>query len=302
VKALYDAGYEVHFLVKAAFSCLLEPNPHIKKVWSFSKDLSTVLPALKQENFHTLIDLHNNLRSRQVKAALKAPAHTLVKHRLKLWLLTQANMKMQPQVHIVNRFLKVVEPLGISVPQPVTEFYFSDASPSPLVESLPQKFLCIAVGAAWATKEIPIAKLNGIIKRVAYDNVVLIGGPADVERGELVQGGSGLINLTGELSIEDSARVIERCDVLVTGDTGMMHIAAALSVPVVAIFGSTHPVLGYTPHIPIGRTRRYQIIEQENLGCRPCTKQGKATCPKGHFKCMNDISVDKITKAIESIT
>lgn len=291
----------MHFLVKAAFRDLLEPNPQIKKVWSFSKDLSEVLPALKQEKFHTLIDLHNNLRSRKVKAALNAPSHTLAKDRLKLWLLTQAKLKMEPQAHIVNRFLKVVEPLGIAVPEPATEFYFSDASPSPLVESLPEKFLCIAVGAAWATKEIPIAKLNETLEQLTYNNIVLIGGPADVERSELLEGGATLINLTGQLSIEDSARVIERSAVLLTGDTGMMHIAAALRVPVVAIFGSTHPVLGYTPHTPIGGVRNSQIIQQENLSCRPCTKQGKASCPKGHFKCMNDISVDIITKAIESI-
>jgi len=300
VKALHDAGYEIHFLVKSAFKSLVEPNPHITKVWNIEKGLAEVIPVLKKEGYHKIVDLHNNLRSRQVKAALRISAHTLKKPRIKLLLLTQTNFRTEPQAHIVDRFLSVLEPMGISVPQPKTAFYFSKIGNKPLLDRLPKKFLCIAVGAAWATKEIPISLLNLIVEKTSYEQVVLIGGPADVERSQAIEPRVGLMNLTGTLDIEDSARVIENSQVLLTGDTGMMHIAAALSIPIVAIFGSTHPMLGYTPHRPILEPANAVIIQNNDLDCRPCTKQGKTSCPKGHFRCMTEINPQEVINALES--
>ena len=85
---------------------------------------------------------------------------------------------------------------------------------------------------------------------------------------------------------------------LISGDTGMMHIGAALNVPMVNIFGSTHPILGYTPFYGTN-TNKSTIIENTELSCRPCTKQGRDYCPKGHFKCMNAISVDQMLDVIQ---
>lgn len=297
-QALADHNYEVHYLVKAIFSEIVFSDKYVTKVWSLQDELTPLLVKLKSERFDVVIDLHNNLRSKRVKAALSKPSYTFKKDRLGLWLLTKLSINRIKGQHVVERFLAVLSPLGIKVAQPSTRYTIP--SDTVLPTALPQNFLCIAVGAAWYTKQLPLEKLISIIERVAIENIVLIGGPADVARArQLVDRvGRPVIDLVGKLSIHQSALVIKGAELLLTGDTGMMHIAAALDVPIVAIFGSTHPVLGYTPHYDREAKHSYELIENKTLSCRPCTKQGKKSCPKGHFKCMMDIDEGEVVEAI----
>jgi ADP-heptose:LPS heptosyltransferase len=74
-----------------------------------------------------------------------------------------------------------------------------------------------------------------------------------------------------------------------------MHIASALNKKVLSVWGNTVPEFGMYPYMP---DEESVIFEVKGLSCRPCTKLGYNTCPKGHFKCMNNIDLDKITKAI----
>ena len=96
------------------------------------------------------------------------------------------------------------------------------------------------------------------------------------------------IDLCGKTSLRELATVISQCSLFITNDSGPMHIAAALQVPLVAIFGSTTKELGFTPY---GTNNR---IVEVNLPCRPCSSHGKKRCPKEHFKCMRDISSEAV--------
>ncbi len=301
VEALATHGYEVHYLVKEAFSELMEYNPHVHKVWKLKDSLTEVLSKLKNENMDVVIDLHNNLRSRQVKSALKAKNYTLQKDRLRLFLLTKLNINRVKERHIVYRFLDVVKPLGIAVEAPAPQTYIPDTISAHLPYTLPAHFLVIVVGAAWTTKEIPTEKLLELITRTAYKEVVLIGGPADKEKATLIEQRAQrpMLNMVGALTITESAYVISKAAAIVSGDTGMMHIAASLGVPSVAVYGSTHPVLGYTPFYG-KHEAQYHLVQNEELSCRPCTKQGQNQCPKGHFKCMLDLDVDELVSKVDS--
>ncbi len=283
VKVLAEHGYEVHFLVKAAFASILTPNPHLTKVWTLTDSLSEVISQLKAVHFDYVVDLHNNFRSKKVAAGLSTETFTLKKDRIGLWLLTNLSINKINDRHIVYRFLDVIQPLGIKSVEPKTEYYFPADTSTNL--DLPERYLAIAIGAAWKTKEIPLENLAYIIETSEWRDIVLIGGPDDLVRTDellrIIQ--KPVSNLVGKLSIASSALVVQKAAILLTGDTGMMHIAAALSTDIVAVFGSTHPILGYTPFM---KKSKYTIIQNEVLGCRPCTKQGKSNCPKGHFKCM----------------
>ena len=301
VEALAAAGYEVHYLVKEVFAELLDYNPHVHKVWRLKDSLSEVLAHLKKEQFDVVIDLHNNLRSRQVKSALKAKSYTLKKDRLNLFLLTKLNINRVKERHIVYRFLDVLKPLGIAVDEPAPQTYIPDAIAALWPDTLPAHYLVIVVGAAWANKEIPTEKIVEIMARTSYREIVLIGGPADKEKARLVvhQSQRLIHNKVGLLSITQSAHVISKAAAILSGDTGMMHIAASLGTPAVAVYGSTHPVLGYTPFYG-NHKAQYHIVQNDNLNCRPCTKQGQNQCPKGHFKCMLDLDIEALVSKIDS--
>jgi ADP-heptose:LPS heptosyltransferase len=149
------------------------------------------------------------------------------------------------------------------------------------------------VGAAFYNKTIPPQLLVSIIDS-SDKNIVLIGGPEDSENATIISAEtkSPVLNLTGQLSLMESASIIADAEVVISGDTGMMHIADALKVKIIAVFGSTHPILGFTP---FNRDNiASSIIQNDDLSCRPCTKQGKDFCPKGHFKCMLDLKIGDI--------
>ena len=287
IRALAKNGYEVHYLVKHVFATLLKTNPFVTKIWTLKDDLNFVIHNLKTENFDFIIDLHNNLRSVRVKSALGVKSYTLHKPRLKYWLLTNFGVNIKPEPHIVRRFLNVAEPLTGKIESPNLEFYFDNKVTGRLISDLPPNYICIAIGAAFKTKMILTNKLVEIINSI-NDDVVLIGGKVDMDRAMTIteKVNRRVINLVGKISISDSAHVISNCHALLSGDTGMMHIGAALNVKMVNVFGSTHPILGYLPFYG-SDSDKSTIVQVEDLKCRPCTKQGRYECPKGHFKCMN---------------
>ncbi|NNE14259.1 MAG: glycosyltransferase family 9 protein [Saprospiraceae bacterium] len=299
IDALYDNDFEIHYLVKEVFSSILIPNPKVKKVWTLDDNLSAVVKDLKKQNFNFVIDLHNNFRSKKVASALKVKKYTFYKPRIKYWLMTKLGIKSKSEGHIVDRFLKVISPIIKTIEKPKVSFHFSNELNSSDLKKLPEAFVAVVVGTAFKTKTIPVEKLINVIDQID-SKFVLIGGPDDVELGKTIENQvtKPLTNLVGQLSINDSARVIEKSDLVLTGDTGMMHISAAMDKKIVAVFGSTHPVLGYSPYSNDDQNRS-AIIQNESLNCRPCTKQGRHSCPKGHFKCMRELSIDKIVQVVQ---
>ncbi|KAA3663279.1 MAG: hypothetical protein DWQ10_00530, partial [Calditrichaeota bacterium] len=104
-----------------------------------------------------------------------------------------------------------------------------------------------------------------------------------------------IVDLTGKLTLLESAAVLRQCDRLITNDTGLMHMAEAVKTPVTAIFGSTVRQLGFFPFL-----ERSHVVENLTVSCRPCSHVGRKNCPKGHFQCMNSIHpemvLDKVLK------
>ncbi|MBT8229711.1 MAG: glycosyltransferase family 9 protein [Bacteroidia bacterium] len=301
-KILDLAGYEVHYLSKSFYTQLLTPNPHISKTWSFEGEFSKLNKELKKEGFDYIVDLHNNYRSARIKSAIGVKSFTLSKPRLKLWLLTQFGVNLIKTRHIVYRFMDVISPLTPITKEIKPEFYFSNQiNEKSSGLSLPEKYIVICISAAYKTKTIPDDKIEGIINGLEH-NIVLLGGKEDIARSaQLIKRVNRKpINFVGNTDVELSAYIIKMAQAVVTGDTGMMHISVALNKPTVAVFGSTHAILGYTP-FGMNENKRFQVVENPELKCRPCTKQGKSKCPKGHFKCMIEIKTDTIIEKIQAL-
>ena len=100
------------------------------------------------------------------------------------------------------------------------------------------------------------------------------------------------------LTLNQSAYMLDKSAMVISNDTGLMHIAAALKKPIVSIWGSTTPQMGMTPYY--GKEIMPQLYsEVNNLSCRPCSKLGKDACPKKHFKCMIYQDLDKIAEFVK---
>ena len=120
---------------------------------------------------------------------------------------------------------------------------------------------------------------------------MVVGGPAEVELGRKVADGTGGLDLSGQTSILQLAAVLARCRLLVTNDTGPMHVADAVGTPVAAIFGPTD--WRSTP--PFGKN--HAIVRKE-IECAPCLKR---ICPLKHHDCMKQIAVEDVEKACRSL-
>ena len=113
IKAQLGDDWVVDFLVKDNYKSILEANPHLDKVYSFKENVQEVIAELKEVGYDYVIDLHKNIRSFQVRNQLKAPAYSFDKLNWQKWLLVNFKINRLPEVHIVDRYMKSVAPLGV---------------------------------------------------------------------------------------------------------------------------------------------------------------------------------------------
>ena len=300
-------GAEVHHLCKPQFAKVLELNPHIDRQWKLETDIKETIKALKAQKFDAVIDLQHNLRSKRIAAGLGVTTTTVNKLNLKKWLLVNLKWNQLPDVHIVDRYLDTCDQFSIKNDGKGLDYYLPDDKGTQLQSiqsrfNFSNRYMCIAIGAAHQTKQIPIEKMAEVCNHLPQMPIILLGGPNDKERGDAVVDSSNhpdIINTAGKLSLMESCIVLEKAQSLMTPDTGLMHIAAALDVPTVSLWGNTVPEFGMYPY-PKSTESTHHILEVKDLGCRPCSKIGYPKCPKGHFKCMHDIKTTEIVEKISA--
>lgn len=299
-------GGEVHFLTKRNFKDLVATNPYISKTYTIEDKVSEVLEALKKEQYDYIIDLHKNIRSKQVQLGLRAKYFTFDKLNLQKWLLVNWNINWMPDLHIVDRYMASVKTLGVSYDGQGLDYFIPQEDHVELdvffkkntSQNWQQGYIAFAIGAAHATKRLPEEKIIAICQKITK-TIVLLGGPGDATAGEAIAKACGerVINTCGMLRLHQSASLVEQAQIVISHDTGLMHIAAAFKKPIISIWGNTVPDFGMYPFYPKGINPNTSI-EVKDLSCRPCSKIGSTLCPKGHFRCMKDIEEEKILRAI----
>ena len=155
----------------------------------------------------------------------------------------------------------------------------------------------LVLGTSWATKEWPQEKWYSLIKSLQYRaNFVCLGGPKESTQykplmDSLTAEGIDqiMLNMLGKTTLQEVGALIESCDVVVTADTGSLHIALALNKPVVALFGPTDPKL-WGP-----LTGTFKVLVNDELDCLGCRKR---RCPKPDQYCMSGIDSVRVKKAI----
>lgn len=298
LKQQLPSGTEVHYFTKPQNKGLVAHNPYIDKVWLLEEDLAAQIGILKAEKFDYVIDLHKNLRTTYIKWRLGVPSYSYFKAVVERWMLIKFGVDKLQGMHIVDRYFEAVKPLGVKNDGKGLDYYIPEKDQLPedwLPEAYRGGFFVYAIGGQHFTKRMPAHKMAGLCAGMGKP-VVLLGGKEDIPAAEEVVAQTAslnpaalVFNACGKLNLNQSASLALQAKVVYAHDTGMMHIAAALKKPVVAIWGSTDPKLGFYPY----QTAHSNLLVP-GLSCRPCTKMGRSSCPKGHFKCMNDIDVGNV--------
>ncbi len=313
----------VHFATKPAYRGLVEPNPYITKGHYLTGSLKELVKELKAERFDYVIDLHHNLRTALIKLQLGVPASSFEKLNWQKWLLVHFKINLLPRQHIVDRYLATAALLGVQNDGRGLD-YFIPADQEVNLRELPAGFqqggyVAVAIGAQHATKRLPVEKLIELCQRLRRP-IVLLGGPEDESVGHIIElafekqaalavpaGGSIpdspyrfpakapsqlsapplIFNGCGRFSLHQSASLLRQAQLVVSHDTGLMHIAAAFKKEIFSVWGNTVPEFGMYPY-----QTEFRVLEVPGLPCRPCSKIGFAECPQGHFKCMRDQPLD----------
>ena len=313
---------EIHVLTKKKFSNLYKTNPYIDKVFEYDTSLRDNISELKQENYSFVVDLQKNKRSVRVTRSLSCPHDSFPKLNLRKFLLSTFKINIMPDIHIVDRYFKAVEKLGVKNDLQGLDFFISERNNYPMKE-LPADFQngyhAFVIGGTYKTKILPAVKVAEVINKINKP-VVLLGGPDDVERAEeiislvnkttsqranklssdsqiLRFSDSQILNLVGKINLEQSASLVKNAESVLTNDTGLMHIAAAFHKNIVSVWGNTVPELGMYPYLP-KEPKRCHIVECKDVRCRPCSKLGFKECPKKQFRCMMEIDVERIVDSL----
>lgn len=292
---------ELHYLTKKGFGPVLRGNPHIDHLHFLDSSFEHTVEALKAEQFDWVIDLHHNLRTLRLKRALGVPSKSFNKLNIQKWLLTNLKVNLLPKQHIVERYLATVQHLGVRNDGKGLDYFIPDEEITRL-QDIPAGhqlgYIGLVIGAAHATKRLPLHKLKLLVEKIAHP-IVLMGGPEDKTTGEVLSALDPvkIYNACGKFSINESADLVRKAKLIITHDTGLMHIAAAFKKPVISVWGNTVPAFGMTPYLVPTETR----VEVTGLRCRPCSKIGYEACPRKHFKCMEEIDLDLIHKNAQQL-
>lgn len=280
---------EIHFLVKKKNQEILLHNPHVDKIHVFDGDLNATIKELKAEKFDFVVDLHRKYRSLRICASLGVPYSRMRKLDIRKMIMVRFKVNLLPVKHVVDCYFDAVKALnvvndgkGLEFHIPENENFDTDDLPMFFDDG----FVAVVLGATHVTKRIPSTKIVEIAS-ILHKPIILLGGLDVSDMGDdiVAQLGDRAYNACGKFSLLQSASIIKQSACVLTGDTGLMHIAAALDKPICSIWGNTVPEFGMYPYMP-GKRNMFRIFEVQGLKCRPCSKLGFKKCPKCHFKCM----------------
>lgn len=294
---------EIHYLTKKVFEPILKANPYIHQVHLLEEDLQKTIESLKPIGFEVVIDLHKNFRTARVKKALRTQSFSFDKLNVKKWFYVNLKVNLMPDQSIVERYFEALKTLGVRNDGQGLDYFIPDEDKTEH-KDIPMShwagYMGFVIGGSFATKKLPVERWKEIVAMCPIP-IILLGGPEDREdAAEIARiDPIKIYNSCGKFSINESADLVRNAKLIISNDTGLMHVAAAFKKPIVALWGNTTPQLGMFPYYGYNNLKKtispeLLHIENKQLSCRPCSKIGFDSCPKKHFKCMNNLNLSEI--------
>ena len=297
VAPVYRACSEVAELIEAD----LRPG---QLQWGLRRALAA---QIKKRNYASCYVLPNSLKSALIPWLANIPVRIGYQGELRRLLLTEtkANSPKTQRIPMVEHYANLCVPsrnsdAAMRVPQlsPTASALETVRTRLQAAGIQTNALVVLCPGAEYGpSKRWPAAHFaaltQSILNAKPTASVVLLGSPSDRAVGDAIISAaapnSRIFNWCGETSLDEAIAVIGMCSHVVSNDSGLMHIGAALQVPQVAIFGSSDP-----SHTPPNSTKA--IIISLHLPCSPCHQR---ECPLGHLNCLNQISPERVFAALQ---
>jgi heptosyltransferase II len=295
-------GARVTVLTKEQYVPLLSHNPNVNEVLGIAPGagIRAIAARIRGVRYTHMLDLHGSLRSRALRRLAPGRWSSYAKRSLERAALITVKRDMYgPEVPVPERYFEAAQDLEVEPDGGPPDFFIGEEADESAAGRLAElglgkdrPIVAMAPGAAHATKRWPAEYWVDLGRRITPTgaDVVLLGGPDDAAlAGGIAQlAGSGVGSLAGALDLQETGAVIRRAEVLISGDTGVMHMATGVGTPVVALFGPTVRQFGFFPY------RSASGVVELDLPCRPCSAHGSARCPLGHHRCMKQMLPDLV--------
>lgn len=293
---------KIDFVIKEEYAELLEHNTYLNNIITFNSKsgfskLKELKNLLNENHYDYIFDLHNNFRSIYLRQGHKnSSIYRIEKNKIIQFLYVKFKINKYTQITpIAERYLTVGKNAGIIDDGTGLEIFWDNNSEESAKQILEEQainqddqIIAVAPGAGFYTKRWPVENYKKFILHIMekhHYKVVVLGNENDKVQGKILAELENVIDLTGQLSLLQSAVVLSKSKALISNDTGLMHMSTAVNTPVLAIFGSTVKEFGFYPY----RSKSI-VVETGGLECRPCSHIGRHNCPKQHFKCMKEIT------------
>jgi heptosyltransferase-2 len=287
---------KIDFLVKNGNQSLLRNDPNLNEILVFDKkkkvaSLLELLIKIRAKKYDIVINLHRFASSGILTFLSGAKQKLGFKKNPFSFAYTQSfPHEIGNGNHEVDRNLELIKHLTSSLNrQP--KLYPSIEDFEAVKTYQIENYYCLAPASVWFTKQAPKEIWLKLIAKLTVENstIYLLGGPDDRGLCEEIKAKTNsekVINLAGKLSLMQSAALMKNARRNFVNDSGPLHLASAINAPVTAFFCSTSPLFGFGP-----LSDDSEIIEVENLACRPCGLHGHKECPKGNFRCGNELKI-----------
>jgi heptosyltransferase II len=294
------------YVTKRGLAPLVVYNPHLADVVTLEPDepirhLARRLRALRPTHG---LDLHGSVRSVGLRLLVPCRWSGYRKRKFARALLIATKLDVyRSRTPVAERYFEAARPLDLQPDGGPPEFSLGAGATGRVAQWLRERGLAqaslaaLAPGAAHATKRWPTAQWAALGEqlRAAGYHPVVVGGPEDRGLAQRLLAGGAAASAAGEFSLQETGALLQRARVVVSGDTGVMHMATGVGTPVVALFGPTVGAFGFYPY------RARAVVLERALDCRPCSATGTAACPLGHHRCLADITAAEVVAAVARV-
>lgn len=317
IRAIYEGLNEpvISIIATPQGRDVLKENPYLAEIIPYDKKgtmkgpggFLKIVRQIRKRGFDLAVIPHRSLRSASLAFLGKIKRRIGFDTSAGKFFLTE-KVVYQKGLHEVKRNLEFTRVLGISEGEWIPEVFVSEQTERKAAqffskEKLRSAELIVGLnpGSVWTTKRwLPegFARVGDAMAEKFGARVILFGGKGDIALADQIAGSmkNKPIMAAGKTTLSELASFFQRCHLFITNDSGPMHIAAAVSTPVVAIFGPTTPSLGFSPYGP-----HSVVVEIEDLSCRPCGLHGGKQCPNKSFACMQEITPAQVISAAEKL-
>jgi len=288
----------IDFILREEYEDVYKNNPNINDLFILKRDgnLSDIIEQIQKNQYDLVIDLHNNLRSRKLSGKINCEVVRFNKPTLNKFLLVNFKInRYKERLQIPQMYAGAVE--GVELDANGMDLFLPDNFKSGLTEK--KSYIGFCPGSKHFTKRWPeeyFVQLGNQLSEEGFQ-ILIFGGKDDKEICEHISSRiNGAVNLSNDNELFKTAADMKMCKAIVCNDSGLMHTASALQIPLITIFGSSVEEFGFTPY-----NSPNLILENKSLSCRPCSHIGRSACSKKHFECMKKITPSLVANNLNKL-